>query len=125
MDPRDETAMIQHVKYALQSAMMANSILREAQKQFGCIQYQKKEEAAACAQDGKTEMQNAKRILDAQLSCEPDCVFDELYHQYDEFMRAVRECLAVENNDDNLTYRYESLMRAAVGKYKVEAEPNR
>jgi len=124
MDTRDETAMIQHVQWALQSAMIANNVLREAQGQSGCIAYQKKEEAAACAQNGKTEMQNAKMILDAQLSCEHNYVFDELYHQYHEFIRAVRECFEAENNYENVTYRYESLLRAAVGKYKVEAEPN-
>ena len=124
MDTKDETAMIQHVKWALQSAMIANTVLREAREQSESIAYQKKEEAAAFAQNGKTEMQNAKMILDAQLSSEPDYVFDELYHQYNEFIRAVRECFAAENNYENVTYRYESLLRATAGKYKLEAEPN-
>lgn len=123
MDRQDETAMIRHVRWALQCAADAGQVLQEAQGQPTHIAAAKAEEALALAQNGKAEMKAAMQVFEAQLSSEPDVVLVELDRQYQKFMRVLTAYGNADDAYEDVTRQIQALQGAAKGKYQPEA-PN-
>lgn len=113
--------MIRHVRWALQCAADASTVLQEAQAQPACIAASKKEEALALAQNGKTEMDAAARIFDARIDSEPDIVLMELGRQYQKLMRVLTAYLQAEIDFEAVTLQIAALQNAAKGKYRSDA----
>lgn len=121
MNTQEETAMIRHVRWALQCAADAGTVLQEAQAQPARIAASKKEEALALAQNGKAEMDAAARIFDARIDSEPDIVLMELGRQYQKLMRVLTAYLQADNDFEAVTLQIAALQNAAKGKYRPDA----